>query len=154
MQAQWPTYLLFITLCCFLTLHAGGAHAGEHSPQPHELPHSPTHSAPPGCTQRTLQHRPDSAGGGNRSQHCGEGGKKYEITKIKRLRLSVPRGPEGSKYSWRGISNRLMPPFNAKRTFLFVFLTSKGDSYLLISFMRKFDLKGTPSCVCLHALLC
>lgn len=59
--------------CCFLPpLHAGGAHVGERSPQPHDLPRSPTHSAPPGCAQRTLQHRPDPAGGRNGRQLCGE----------------------------------------------------------------------------------
>lgn len=83
----YPSGLLmcsFSTLCCFLLVtwlvlffpcphpHAGGAHVGERSPQPHDLPHSPTHSAPPGCAQRTLQHRPDPAGGWNGRQLCGE----------------------------------------------------------------------------------
>lgn len=65
-------HTLLLCTRSFLALHAGGAHVGEHSPQPHDLPHSPTHPAPPGCTQRTLQHRPDPAGGGNGSQLCGE----------------------------------------------------------------------------------
>lgn len=68
----FKTFIFIFHPDTWLFLCAGGAHVGKHSPQPHDLPHSPTHSASPGCTQRTPQHRPDPARGWNGRQLCGK----------------------------------------------------------------------------------
>lgn len=55
-----------------ILLCAGGVHADQHPPQPHDLPVSPAHPASPGCTERPPQHRPDPAGGRHGRQLCGK----------------------------------------------------------------------------------
>lgn len=55
-----------------MVLCAGGLHADKHSPQPHDLPLPPAHSASSGRTERTPQHRPDPAPGRHGRQLPGK----------------------------------------------------------------------------------